>query len=156
VFVDSRAPSTALRAVPLPRYRGAGKRKRATNNTEIIAMPSDRRPSTDRGNYHKRRTFEQGLAEVNAAHRMTFRLYCDSLDLWRRCGLGKCRRHRCCLGGEPNMCFTRALPFVHPQRRIEARRQVIKGGPRRIAPATHIEWFVRREELKALMRWDFV
>jgi hypothetical protein len=117
-------------------------------------MPSEYKP-TDRGNYLKRRTFEQGLAEVNAAHMMTFRLYCDSLDLWRRCRSRTCARHRCCLGGEPKACFTYALPYVHPQRRIEARRQVIKGGPRRIAPATHIEWFVRRQDLKELMRWEF-
>jgi hypothetical protein len=128
---------------------------RATNKRESTAMPSEHKPS-DRGNYLKRRTFEKSLAEVNAAHRATFRLYCDSLELWRRCRMRKCLRHRQCLGDEPNMCFTRALPSVHPQARIEARRQVIKGGPRRIAPATHIEWFVRREELKALMRWKFV
>jgi hypothetical protein len=118
-------------------------------------MPPDRRP-TDRGNYLKRRTFEKGLAEVDAAHKATFRLYCDALALWRRCRMRKCLRHRQCLGGEPNMCLTRALPCVPPQARIEARRQVIKGGPRRIAPATHIERFVRREELRALMRWQFV
>jgi hypothetical protein len=118
-------------------------------------MPSDRNP-TDRGNYLKRRTFETGLAEVDAAHRATFRLYCNVLALWRRCRMRKCLRHRQCLGGEPNMCFTRALPSVHPQARIEARRQVIKGGPRRLPPATHIERLVRREELKALMRWKFV
>jgi hypothetical protein len=118
------------------------------------AMPSAYKP-TDRGNYQKRRTFEQGLAQLDAAHRTTFRLYCDSLDLWRRCRSRTCARHRCCLGDDPNMCFTRALPDLHPQRRIEARRQVIAGGPRHIAPATHIEWFVRRQELKELMRWRF-
>jgi hypothetical protein len=118
-------------------------------------MPSAYKP-TERGKYLKRRTVEQGLAEVNAAHRATFRLYCDALDLWRRCRSRACLRHRQCLGDEPNMCFARAMPFVHPQARIEARRQAIKGGSRRLAPATHIEWFVRREELKELMRWDFV
>jgi hypothetical protein len=49
----------------------------------------------------------------------------------------------------------RALPDLRPQHRIEARRQVVAGGPHRIAPATHIEWFVRRQELKELMRWRF-
>ncbi len=118
-------------------------------------MPSDKNPP-DRGNYHKRRTFEQGFAEVNAAHLATFRLYCDCLDLWRRCKSRACRRHRRCLGGEPKHCFTCALPYVHPQRRIEARRQVIAGGPRRTAPATHIEWFVRRCDLITLMKWECV
>jgi hypothetical protein len=117
-------------------------------------MPSDKTPP-DRGNYLKRRTFEKGFTEVNAAHLSTFRLYCDSLDLWRRCRQRTCRRHRRCLGRAPGYCFSRALPFVHPQRRIEARRAVIKGGPRRLAPATHIEWFVRRLDLIALMKWTF-
>jgi len=111
---------------------------------------------TDRGNYLKRRTFAKGLAEVNAAHRATFRLYCDCLALWRRCRSRACRRHRQCRCATPNMCLTRALPFVHPQARIEARRQVIKGGPRRVAPATHIEWFVRRSDLTEPMRWELV
>jgi hypothetical protein len=118
-------------------------------------MPSEYKP-TDRGNYLKRRTFEKGRTEVDAAHRATFRLYCDSLALWRRCRMRKCLRHRRCLGDEPNMCFTYALPCIDPQTRIEARRQVIKGGPRRLPPATHMEWLLRGEGLKVLMRWKFV
>lgn len=117
-------------------------------------MPSENKP-TDRGNYLKRRTFEKGLAEVDAAHRATLRLYCDALELWPHCRMRKCLRHRQCLGDAPNMCVTGALPDLHPQARIEARRRVIKGGPRRVAPATHIEWSVRREELNALLRWQF-
>lgn len=112
------------------------------------------KPSTDRGNYLKRRSFDKGFAEVNAAHQSTFRLYCDCLALWRRCTKRSCRRHRCCLGDKPGDCFSRALPFVHPARRIVARKTVIAGGPRRVAPATHIEWFVRRLDLVALMKWD--
>jgi len=29
----------------------------------------------------------------------------------------------------------------------------VNGGPRRIAPATHMEWYVRREELKKVVSW---
>jgi len=39
--------------------------------------------------------------------------------------------------------------------RLEAQKEVIAGGPRRLAPATHIEWFVRRTELATLVSWGF-
>jgi hypothetical protein len=42
---------------------------------------------------------------------------------------------------------------VPPSRRLEAKKQVIAGGPRRVAPAAHIEWYVRRSELKKLLSW---
>jgi hypothetical protein len=117
-------------------------------------MPSSRKKSPDQPDFLKRRTFEQGKAELDAAHIATNRLYCDALDLWRRCALNPCRRHRRCLG-EPTGCFVRALPTVPPSRRLKAEKEVIKGGPRRIAPATHIEWFVRRTELKKVVSWGF-
>jgi hypothetical protein len=93
-----------------------------------------------------------GRAEVDAAHVATCRLYCDALDLWRRCVKLRCRRHRCCLG-EPTGCFVRGLPAVSAKRRLKAQKQVIAGGPRRIAPATHIEWTVRRSALKQIVSW---
>src|ERR1700681_4226247 len=105
-------------------------------------MPSLRKKPPDQPDFLKRRTFEQGRAELDAAHIATDRLYCDALALWRRCALKTCRRHRRCLG-EPVGCFVRALPYVPPSRRLKAQKEVIRGGPRRIAPATHIEWFVR-------------
>jgi hypothetical protein len=49
----------------------------------------------------------------------------------------------------------RGLMFVPPSQRLKAQKEVIAGGPRRIAPATHIEWFVRRNELKTLVSWGF-
>jgi hypothetical protein len=47
----------------------------------------------------------------------------------------------------------RALAFIPPARREEAAKAVIAGGPRRIPPATHLEWTVRREPLPRLMTW---
>jgi hypothetical protein len=108
----------------------------------------------DQPPYLKRRTFEQGRAEVDAAHVATCRLYCDALNLWRRCTEPLCRRHRCCLG-EPTGCFVRGLPYVSAKRRLKAQKQGIAGGRRRVAPATHIEWTVRRSALKQIVAWGF-
>jgi hypothetical protein len=74
------------------------------------------------------------------------------LALWRACRIKKCRRHRRCLG-EPAGCLLRALPTVSHTRQLEAAKEVIAGGPRRLPPATHLEWNVRREPLLNLMRW---
>ena len=118
-------------------------------------MPTWRhKPKSEKGNYHKRRTYEQGKAEIDAAHKMTFRLYADALRLWRRCAQRRCRRHRCCLG-ESRRCFGRALPFVPPSLRLRAHQQVIAGGPRRVPLASHAEWMVRRTEIKDLVSWIF-
>ena len=47
----------------------------------------------------------------------------------------------------------RNLPFVPPAERLKAEKDVIAGGPRRIAPATHMEWQVRRTALATLVSW---
>ena len=118
-------------------------------------MPSWRnKPKSEKGNYHKRRTYEQGKAEIDAAHKTTFRLYADALRLWRRCAQRRCKRHRCCLG-EAQHCFERALPFVPPSRRLRAQQHVIAGGPRRMPLASHVEGTVRRTEIKDLVTWIF-
>ena len=49
----------------------------------------------------------------------------------------------------------RGLIYVPQGRRRKAQQQVIAGGPRRIAPATHVEWFIRRTELTTLASWGF-
>ena len=49
----------------------------------------------------------------------------------------------------------RGLPAVPQAQRLKAQKEVIAGGPRRLAPATHIEWFVRRTELATLVSWGF-
>jgi hypothetical protein len=102
----------------------------------------------------KRRTIAEGLAQVDAAHVATHRLYCDALSLWRRCAWRTCKRHRCCMG-EPTGCLLRGLPYVPPRARLKAQQQVIAGGPRRLPPATHIERQVRRTALQTVVSWKF-
>ena len=103
-------------------------------------------------NFLKRRSFPEGLALVDAAHIATHRLYCDALALWRRCSMRTCKRHRRCLGA-PTGCLLRALPFVPPSQRAKAQQSATAGGPRRIPPATHIEWQVRRTALQTVVQW---
>jgi hypothetical protein len=103
----------------------------------------------------KRRTAEQGLAQVDAAHGATCRLYCDALRFWRRCSMRTCQHHRRCLG-HGNACLLRGLIFVPPSRRLRAQQQVIAGGPRRVPPASHMEWQVRREPLQRVLSWKFL
>ena len=59
------------------------------------------------------------------------------------------------LSGDPQHCFGRAWPFVPPSLRARAQKQVIAGGPRRLPLATHVEWTVRRTEIKDLVLWIF-
>jgi hypothetical protein len=101
----------------------------------------------------KRRSFEQGRALADAAHVATQRLYCDALKFWRRCRLRGCKRHRRCCG-DPALCLMRGLVFVPPSERLKAQEEVIAGGPRRLPPATHLEWVVRRTDLKSLVSWN--
>jgi hypothetical protein len=117
-------------------------------------MPSRRPKSSNKQNFLKRRTFEEGRAQVDAAHIATQRLYCDALRFWRRCRLRSCKRHRRCCG-DPARCLTRGLIHVPPSRRLKARKQVIAGGPRRVTPATHIEWIIRRAEFRTIASWGF-
>jgi len=49
----------------------------------------------------------------------------------------------------------RRLPAVPQPQRLKAQQEVIAGGPRRIAPATHIEWYLRRTELATVVSWGF-
>jgi hypothetical protein len=117
-------------------------------------MPSWHNTPSTKQNYLKRRTFEEGKALADAAHIATQRLYCDALCFWRDCSQPGCRRHRRCCGA-PTGCLRRGLIYVPPAQRLKAQKQVIAGGPRRIAPATHMEWFVRRTELRTLLSWEF-
>ncbi len=102
--------------------------------------------------FSKRRSVEAGLKLADAAHVATWRLYCEVLALWRTCRNKKCRRHRRCLG-EPAPCLFRAMPTLSPARQLEAEKEVMAGGPRRLPPATHLEWTVRRQPLPSLTRW---
>ncbi len=100
----------------------------------------------------KRRSFLEGRALIDAAHLVTQRLYCDALRFWRRCSRPDCKRHRRCCGA-PTRCLIGGLIYTPPSRRLRARKQVIAGGPRRVAPASHIEWVIRRTDLVSLVSW---
>jgi hypothetical protein len=117
-------------------------------------MPASRNAPVNRGTFTKRRSFAEGRALVDEAHIATHRLYCDALAFWRRCPLRTCKRQRRCLG-EPTRCLMRGLPAVPEAERLRAQQEVIAGGPRRIAPATHIEWTLRRTALATVVSWGF-
>ena len=115
-------------------------------------MSTWRKKLSTKQDFLKRRSFEQGKAEIDAAHIVTRRLYCDALRFWRRCPLRCCKRHRQCRG-EATACLLRGLTFVPPSRRLRAQKKVIVGGSRRIPPATHVEWTVRRNALATVVSW---
>ena len=114
-------------------------------------MPKMHKPPGEK-KFTKRRSVEAGLALADAAHIATWRLYSDVFKLWRACQFRRCRRHRCC-AGEPARCLIRALPSIAQEEQLAATKEVIKGGPRRVPSATHLEWKVRREPLPALAAW---
>jgi hypothetical protein len=117
-------------------------------------MQAQRNKQTDDDIFLKRRSFEEGRALVAAAHIATHGLYCDTLKFWRGCRSRRCKRHRRCMGA-PTGCLMRGLPSVPGPQRLTAQQEVIDGGPRRIAPVTHIEWCLRRTELATLVSWGF-
>ena len=102
----------------------------------------------------KRRTDQEGRALMDAAHLAVQRLYCDVLGFWRRCKNKPCRRYRHCVGNQA-ACLMQGLPFVPPAERAKAEKEVIAGGPRRVPPASHAEWLVRRNALRDLISWGF-
>ena len=104
--------------------------------------------------FQKRRTYEEGRALMDTAHLAVQRLYCDAFGFWRRCKEKRCRRHRRCCGNQA-ACLMRGLPFTPPAERVKAEKQVIAGGPRRVPPASHAEWVVRRSALRDLISWGF-
>jgi hypothetical protein len=105
-------------------------------------------------NYGKRHVFEEGRALIEAAQLATQRLYCETFRFWRSCPVRACKRHRRCVGN-PAGCLMRGLPSVPYRDRIAAEKEVIAGGPRRLPPATHYEWQLRRTELATLQSWVF-
>jgi hypothetical protein len=115
-------------------------------------MPKPRNKELNEKSFTKRRTVNAGIRLADAAHAATWRLYCDVLKFWRSCRIKRCRRYRRC-GGEPAGCLMRGLPTVPPEARLAAAAAVIKGGPRQLAPATHMEWLVRRQPLPMLTSW---
>ena len=109
-------------------------------------------PVGDVNHFLKRRSFEEGMKLLNAAHEAAQRLYCDVLQFWRSCEEPRCRRHRGC-AGDPHDCLMRGMIFVPQRKRLRARRDVIGGGPRRRKPSSHMEWQVRRADFKSVASW---
>jgi hypothetical protein len=103
--------------------------------------------------FTKRRTVDEGLALSDVAHAAVWRLYCDVFKFWRSCRVKRCRRHRRCLG-DPAPCLMGGLPSVPEAQRRAAAAMVIAGGPRRLAPSTHMEWRLRREPLPLVIEWQ--
>lgn len=118
-------------------------------------MPKPSPQAPGEKEFTKRRSIEAGLALADAAHAATWRLYCEALRLWRACRNKKCRRHRRCFG-ESAKCLLRALPSVPQARQLEAGKEVMAGGARRVPPATHLEWKIRREPLPMLTAWRII
>jgi len=102
-----------------------------------------KRKSGRRRLYNKRLTPDEQVAQREAAFAAIRRLYAETLPLWRACGRGHCRRHRRCFGAADG-CLTRGWPLMPPERQKLAFEQVKAGGPRRLPPATHTEWHLRR------------
>ncbi len=115
-------------------------------------MTRSRKKTPNEKHFTKRRTVGEGLKLADAAHGAVWRLYCDVFGFWRACAGKKCRRHRRCLG-EPAGCLMRGLPSVPQALRLAAAKEVAAGGPRRVPPATHMEWIARREPLPVLTAW---
>ena len=112
------------------------------------------KPNAKKGDYMKRRTFQQGKAEIDAAHVAACRLYCDALRFWRRCDRRACKRHRRCAGAASH-CLGAGHYLVPPSLRARARKEMLAGGARRLPPANHIEWTVRRLTFSELLSWTF-
>lgn len=107
-------------------------------------MPSWRNKPANRQYLNKRHTPKEQQALHNAARAAVQRLYCDVLELWRACKTPRCKRHRRC-GGDAQACLRRGVKGVPQHRLNDAQAAVLAGGPRRIAPATHAEWVLRRQ-----------
>ena len=112
-------------------------------------MPAWRNKPANRQYLNKRYTPKQQQAIHNAARATVQRLYCDVLETWRACKTPRCKRHRCCTGA-PQACLRRGVRGVPQHRLNDAQAEVLSGGPRRIAPATHTEWELRRWPLSSV------
>lgn len=106
-------------------------------------MPARRRKSGRRGLFNKRLTPDEQAAQRDAAFAAIRRLYGEALPLWRFCRRGPCRRHKAC-AGDVGPCLNRGWPHMPPELQTEAHHTVMRGGPRRLPPATHTEWQLRR------------
>ncbi len=107
-------------------------------------MSKRRKKRKMRGLFRKPRlTDEEEVVQREAAFVAIRRLFAEVLPLWRFCRRGYCRRHKQCCG-DIRPCVERCWPQMPPALQNAAHRQVIAGGPRRVPPATHMEWALRR------------
>jgi len=68
---------------------------------------------------------------------------------WRGCPRGYCRRHKRCIGsptGDQDKCLRRAWPLLSDAESDRIAAEVVRGGPRRISPASDREYRMRRYE----------
>jgi hypothetical protein len=110
-------------------------------NTTGQKMPN-RRTRKKRSRYIDAATEAGQKKQREAAFASIRRLYCDSLPLWRTCARGFCRRHRCCRG-DGKVCLPRTWQVTPPEAQQQAYNLVMRGGPRRVRSATHMEWVLR-------------
>jgi len=96
-----------------------------------------------RGLDHKRLTPEEEDEQREAAFAAIRLLYRDALPLWQVCPRAPCKRHRRCCG-EVRPCLERGWPLLPAAVQDAAYEEVQRGGPRRLPPATHTEWELRR------------
>jgi hypothetical protein len=113
-------------------------------------MPTWRNKPANRVDLNKRYTPKQQQALHNAAKAATQRLYCDVLELWRGCPNKNCRRHLRCVGALAS-CRKRCVAKIPSWRRHRAYTDVVAGGPRRIPPANHKEWGMRRNPSSTIL-----
>jgi hypothetical protein len=126
-FVAACAPSTTLRVVPLPRYRGAGCRcGRKERKEPAVQKPSDPDPKSQK---YRDRYF--------AAQELVVRAYCDYFGFWRSCPYRPCRRARGCRGDEIDCIVARrdgeAGRFDAARAHVRARIPKDAGAPERHA-----------------------
>ena len=114
-------------------------------------MPTWRNKPANRQDLNKRYTPQQQQELRNAAKAATQRLYCDVLEIWRGCANKSCRRHLRCMG-DPAACLHRGLKNIPQWRQHRAYTEVLAGGPRRIPPANHKEWGMRRTPPSTILR----
>ena len=137
--VRGAAPPTTP-GPPSPLSRGGMK---AARREKGYWMTKRRKKSGRRGLYNKRLTPDEQAAQREAAFAAIRRLYAEALPLWRSCPRGYCRRHKAC-SGEASTCLKRGWPLMPAELQRLAFDQVMAGGPRRLPPATHTEWHLRR------------
>jgi hypothetical protein len=106
-------------------------------------MPTWRNKPPNDHNFNKRSTAQQRAALADAAQFATARLYADVLEFWKICRRKKCRRHRRC-AREVMACLRRNMPTVAEHNYEAVRSWVVLGGRKRIPPANHVEWAMRR------------